>query len=222
MQLKRVWYLVGFVLLVWSLTFGLILLVWMFWPKNPSLPQKADAIICLGADMSLMGWERPGPASARRARTCAELQRAGAAPLVVFSGYGHGVSSAADAMARLAKEHGLPSEAIILEPHARSTIQNAAFSLALLPQDTAKIIVVTDAFHIPRVWLTFRALGAPPTALYVAKMKYTTEDKPAARNYFEWMLRESFAIWFNFGRVIVYALAGAAGIDKETRIGWFN
>ena len=36
------------------------------------------------------------------------------------------------------------------------------------------------------------------------------------------MLREATAVWSNAARGLVYVLAGAAGIDRDTRIGWFN
>jgi hypothetical protein len=29
-------------------------------------------------------------------------------------------------------------------------------------------------------------------------------------------------IWVNAGRLTVYGVAGAMGIDRDTRIGWFN
>jgi hypothetical protein len=29
-------------------------------------------------------------------------------------------------------------------------------------------------------------------------------------------------IWVNAGRLTVYGIAGAMGIDRDTRVGWFN
>jgi hypothetical protein len=37
-----------------------------------------------------------------------------------------------------------------------------------------------------------------------------------------WSLREAVVIWVNAGRLAVYGVAGAMGIDRDTRIGWFN
>ncbi len=172
--------------------------------------------------MSLRGWEEPGPASARRARTCAELYRAGLAPVIVFTGYGHARVSAAEAMARLARAEGVPEAAILIEPDARSTIQNAAFGLALLPPDTTRILLVSDAFHLPRSWMIFRVFGAPEIGLYAARAAYTPEDQPQARSLLGWQLRESIVIWVNLARAAAYFGGGLLGIEAETRIGWFN
>ena len=209
-------------LIVGLLTFGSVAAVATLWPRNAPMPKTADAIICLAGGMSYSGWDLPGPASARRAQTCAELQLAGVAPVVVFTGYGHELMSAAEAMAQLAASEGVSPDAILLESKALSTIQNAAFSLDLLPEDAKRIVLVSDAFHLPRSWLTFRLLGAPETALFAARMEYSTEDKPAAKNYFEWVLRETIAIWFNIGRGLVYMAGGLMGIDEPTRIAWFK
>lgn len=212
----------GILALLWAVPFLALAVIDLRRPETPTVPEPADAIICLGAGMSRLGWHLPDPASTRRARSCAELYRIGVAPIIVFTGAGHTRSSAAEAMARLAQADGVPENAIRLEPQARSTFQNAAFSLPLLPEDTTRVVVVTDAFHIPRSWLVFSALGAPEMTFYPARDIYTTEDAPDARTRTAWLLRESLALWTNLGRGLVYLGAGAIGIDAETRISWFN
>lgn len=208
--------------LIWALTFCTLAAVSAFWPQREAMPMSADAIVCLGGGMSRTGWERPDPASTRRARTCADLYHAGVAPVIVFTGYGHEVMSAAEAMANLAEANGVPPAAVILEPQARSTIQNAAFSLALLQGRSNRILVVSDAFHLPRAWLIFRSFGVQDVALFAANTDYTTQDRSDTRNLFEWILRESFAVWVNLGRLFVYLVGGMAGIDHDTRIAWFD
>ena len=208
---------------LWALGLVALVLTDLIWSRDsPPLPEPAAAILCLGGGMSLTGWERPGPASTRRARSCAELYRAGVAPVVLFTGYGHHRSSAAAAMARVAMADGLPETAVILEEEARSTLQNAAFSLPLLPEGTERVVIVTDGFHLPRSWLIFRVLGAPEMALYPARSIYTSDDRPGTRNRVEWLLRESLAIWANLARLGLFLGAGALGVEAETRISWFN
>jgi hypothetical protein len=53
---------------------------------------------------------------------------------------------------------------------------------------------------------------------------YATESPLAAplATRVRWSLREAVVIWVNAGRLAVYGLAGAMGIDRDTRIGWFN
>lgn len=212
------------IVLTWLATWLSVIATSWLWPRDAPLPDAADAIICLGGGMSYMGWERPGPASSRRALTCAELMQAGVAPVVVFTGFGHEIMSVAEAMARLAEADGVPAEAMIVEPDARSTLQNAAFSLALLPAGTERIVIVSDAFHLPRSWLIFNLLDAPETAVsvYAARMAYTLEDGTCSRSYLGWTLRESVAIWANVARILAYFIGGLLGIDTETRITWFR
>ena len=104
-----------------------------------------------------------------RVDRCAELYRAGLAPVILFAG---GTStfdgpSAAGQMSRYAMAFGVPASAILTENRAHSTLQNALFSLPLIP-NAAFLIVVTEAFHLPRSWIsTKRAawkLGAQPPA----------------------------------------------------------
>ena len=190
------------------------------WPAGRVPDRPAEAIICLGAGMSLQGWELPDSASARRARACAALHAAGAAPLVIFTGYGHEVYSAAQAMADLARAEGLPEAAILVEPRALSTIQNAAFAMAMLPDRSARVIVVSDGFHLPRAWVIFRVLGVRDMALVAAGDRLGRAA--GERSHLRRLLRETGTIWANVGRLAAFALGGLAGIDRDTRIAWFN
>jgi len=199
---------------VWAATFGAVVAVSAFWPEDGALPGPADAIICLGAGVSRADPSLPDPASDRRARHCATLHAGGVAPVVIFTGYGTSGFPAAEAMAARAIAEGLPPDAAWIEPTALSTIQNAAFSLPMLPEGTRRVILVSDAFHLPRASVIFRLAGADDVALHATP----ATDRPPWR----WMLRESVAIWFNVARGTAYVLGGWLGIDRDTRIGWFN
>lgn len=209
-------------IVLWAVTLLCVLAVTAFWPHGRPPPAPADAIICLGAGLSNMDDRLPGPASERRALTCAALHAAGAAPVVVFSGIGSPQRAVADAMADRALDAGLPAAAILREPASRSTIQNAAFSLAMLPPGTDRVIVVSDPFHLPRAWVIFRAFGVPQVAPYAAVPQEGDTPHPDDRSPWRWMLRESVAIWANAARGAAYVVGRWAGIDRATRIGWFD
>ena len=216
--------LLGLLLLgivTWGAGLVAILAVQVFWPENAPPPAPAEAIICLGASMSYQGWTLPDAASTRRARTCAQLYAEGVAPVVIFTGYGHSVSSVGHAMAEVARNAGVPRRAILVEPLARSTIQNAVFALDMLETPPRRIVVVSDAFHLPRSWAIFRIFGGvPEVALYAAA---DTETRGRGeRRMLDWIARESLAVWSNLGRLAAYGAGGLAGIDRDTRIGWFN
>lgn len=208
---------------VWALTFAALVAYVAYPVVPPAPPERGDAIICLGAGMSrTRGWEVADSASIRRAMTCAMLYAEGVAPIVLFTGYGHEVGSAASAMARVAMDLGVPAEAIVLEEQARSTLQNAAFSAALLPEGTRRVIVVTDRFHLPRSAVIYRSLLDMDVVMVATDPRSMAAVGRDGRSTLGWMLRETLAIWSNLARGGAYLLGGIAGIDPDTRIAWFN
>lgn len=205
---------------------GLVLAwIWAFdrsWPEDAPLPARADAIVCLGGGMSYRGWEKPGPDSTRRARTCAELYRAGVAPRIVFTGAGHHVSSAAAAMAELAIAEGVPRAAVRIEPAAHSTIQNAVFSLPLLPPGAQRLVIVSDAYHLPRAAALFRVFTPHEIAIFGARAAYTANGSPRNATRGEAIWREGYVVWANVARVAVYGVGRLAGLERDRIVGWFT
>ena len=214
--MRRVAHVALALVIMWGV--GLLAVVvahlWLSRADRAPVPQ-ADAIICLGAGMASDTSIAAGPSSERRALACAALYANRRAPLVIFTGEGHEFGSAARAMADVAEAAGVPPEAIRVEPFAGSTIQNAAFSLPLLPNAAERIIIVSDGFHLPRAWVIFRALGPQEVILHA------TTDAPFGQ-IFRWIRRESVAIWFNLWRAALYWGGGVLGIDRDTRIAWFD
>jgi uncharacterized SAM-binding protein YcdF (DUF218 family) len=207
---------------LWALALAAI---WAFdrtWPEDAPLPARADAIICLGGGMSYRGWEKPGPDSTRRARTCAELYRAGVAPRIVFTGAGHHISSAGAAMARVAIADGVPREAIAVEHASQSTIQNAVFSQPLLPPDARRVVLVSDAYHLPRAATLFHIFTPQEIAIYAARADYTANGSPRNATRGETIWREGYVVWANVARVTLYGAGRLFGIERETLVGWFN
>lgn len=116
----------------------------------------ADAIIVLGG-----GLEKDGtlsPASLTRTVHGIRLFRQGFAPIVVFSGgVIDGQISEAAAMAAVAKELAIPSEAILNETESVNTATAAeALARVLHPRGIRRILLVSDAFHIPRAQAAFQ------------------------------------------------------------------
>ncbi len=208
--------------MIWAMTFVAVLIFATGYPSPQATPRPADAIVCLGAGMSrTQGWLAPDSASYRRAATCARLQASGVAPVIIFTGAGHEISSAAAAMARVASAQGVPDSAIVLEEEANSTIQNAAFSVPRLPDGAARIIVVSDRFHLPRSVTIFRMLTGLQVEPFPADPFIDGPD-PGGRTKLRWITREASAIWLNVARGATYVVAGWLGVDAQTRIGWFN
>jgi uncharacterized SAM-binding protein YcdF (DUF218 family) len=63
----------------------------------------------------------------------------------------------AETMAKYAKAQGIPNSAIIIEPKAQSTLQNAYYSVEIMKKRKYKTAaIVTNQFHIKRASLIFK------------------------------------------------------------------
>lgn len=112
-----------------------------------------DAIVVLGCRVMPSG--EPSPALARRAQRAAALWREERAPIVVTTGgLGDFPPTEARAAAAIARAHGVPDAAIVLEEASTSTEENARFARALVGAD--RVLLVTDGFHAPRSARIFR------------------------------------------------------------------
>ncbi len=129
--------------------------------------ERFDAIVVLGAAVGVGG----GPSAALRRRVAEGVRRfeAGAAPVLLLSGgkgggTGGGVPAEAEVMRDLVLAAGVAAgvadERLVLETESRSTIENARCSARIMgAHGWTKALVVTDAVHLPRALLAFRALG---------------------------------------------------------------
>ena len=191
------------------LTWSAVALAAVSWPRDRALT-PADVIICLGAAQRADG--TAGPASRGRAISCDALFAQGLAPLVLFSGAGAEERSVAQAMW---EETTISTDHALIEGQSRSTLQNAAFSLEMLPDD-ASLIVLSDAFHLPRVWVSFRLMGADAQRLQMAPAQ--SGGLPRPRD----ILREGLAIWFNLARATAWSVANTLAPTDDARLDWLR
>jgi uncharacterized SAM-binding protein YcdF (DUF218 family) len=149
---------------------------------------RADAIVVLGCRMPPDG--KPGGALVRRVEHAAALWYGGAAPLLLLSGGGERSRSEAEAMRALALAAGIPAEAILLEERSRNTLENARFSAEILEaRRLGRVVVVSEAYHLFRARLLFRAAGlrvvassAPPVRLRRDLLMYLRETVALPRS----------------------------------------
>jgi uncharacterized SAM-binding protein YcdF (DUF218 family) len=118
-----------------------------------------DAVVVLGAPPLTRGV--PGPALERRLDHGVAIFRANKAAFLVLSGGSVGPPPAeAEIMRTLAIAHGIPADRIVVEDRAKNTFENALYSgLIMRRRGWQGVIVVTDAFHMPRTLFVFRRLG---------------------------------------------------------------
>jgi uncharacterized SAM-binding protein YcdF (DUF218 family) len=175
---------------------------------------KADAIVVLAAGRLRAAPEYgdrdiPDYYALARLRYAARLQRHSGLPVLVSGGNGANAGldheaggaagasdySKADAMAMaLREDFGIPVKWV--EGKSRDTAENAAFSAAILrPQGMRRIVLVTDAMHMPRAKSAFEQAGfdvlAAPTTFFSGQPRGIASLLPSA----EGMRRSWYAIY---------------------------
>ncbi len=123
----------------------------------------------------------------------ANLYRQGLAPLIIPTGgriawRGPGDSEASD-MSQILQTMGVPESAIVLEPKALNTYENAVNVQEILKtRKIDRFLLVTSATHMPRSMMIFRKLGMEPVA---APTDYTRTDLESRMTGFQDFLLRS-------------------------------
>ena len=120
-----------------------------------------DAVVVLGAAMAAPGV--PGPALLRRINFGVSVFFARQAAHLLVSGGVVGPPPAEAVMMRhVALARGVCDAQIIVEDMARNTFENALFSGRVIRDfGWRDVVIVTDAWHMPRSLYVFRRLGLP-------------------------------------------------------------
>ncbi len=183
------WLLLGLGIAAWKsrgwlrrLLFSLLLILLVF--SNPWLSDSAyraweisdcpkgikansyDAVVVLGGG-TVYSTDTAGNdlhlGGADRLYQGMRLFQAGAAPRILVTGYGDPLSEAALAR-RVLLSMGMPDSAILIEPDARTTWENARFTAALVNKHSElfprkRLLLVTSALHIRRAVWCFERCG---------------------------------------------------------------
>lgn len=115
---------------------------------------RFDAIVVAGAGVMPNGV--PSRPLRGRVERAAELYRRGLAPKVLMTG-GIGRHPPAESVVAetLARELGVPADAILRDERSRTTEENAIETARILGEG-ARILLVTDRFHVFRAERVFR------------------------------------------------------------------
>jgi uncharacterized SAM-binding protein YcdF (DUF218 family) len=173
---------------------------------------KADLIIVLGGGMSPKGTLHTS--STVRVDRGTQLFLAGVAPRIHFTGglASPNAPSAGHQMAARSIADGVPEIATSFEGKSYSTLQNALFSKPDW-QGAKHIVLVTEGFHLPRSWATFKAFGAQKITLVHARRFRGDRIKAGIRL----TVREALAVWFNAARLIVWQVAEFTSMSQVDR-----
>jgi uncharacterized SAM-binding protein YcdF (DUF218 family) len=146
----------------------------------PALAQRAQAIVVLGAgrergDPAWGGEDQPTGVALERMRYAARLAKASGLPLLTSGGLHYGAPpSEAQIMARsLQDDFGVSTR--WLEPRSRTTWENATFSAELLKAEgIERVVVVTQAWHMPRARWSFERAGLQVVSAPVGFLGHNT------------------------------------------------
>ena len=125
--------------------------------------RPADLAVVFGAGLSPTG--QPSPLLADRIRTGVKLYQDGLVPLLVMSGgYESNGYNEAQVMRDVAVADGVDPAAILVDPGGNSTaitVTNVAALVAVrrTAPGAIRVMVVSQAFHLPRVQLAFDRAG---------------------------------------------------------------
>jgi vancomycin permeability regulator SanA len=127
-------------------------------PKGNTAATHFDAIIVLGYPADEDG--NPTPEQLARVTEGVHQYERGVAPrLILTGGSAHNHIIEAESMARVARAQGVPPSAIVIEPLALSTIENACNSARIMKKNGwHSAEVVTSRYHLPRAGLIFNHL----------------------------------------------------------------
>ncbi len=189
-----------FVLLL--LAAAILIPAWRYWRALPLANtgrQRFDAILVLGSPCRDDG--TPTPEQRERVLAGVRVWRAGRAPyMVVSGGPARNRWVEADSMARIARQQGVPAEAILEEPHALNTVENVAFTYAIMrARGWRSLDVVSSPSHLPRAGLI---LARFPVAWRTDAAPWPKEFWPTTRWAHEAVEAEySLRLrWFGFPR----------------------
>lgn len=140
------------------------------------------------------------PTLMRRCDAAARLWHEGGMDLLIPSGgIGRHPPAEAHVMADLLAAAGVPRSVILPEPLAVNTIATARHvAKMMVDRGPAHLILVSDAYHLPRTWLCFRALG------YRARLRSTRGAQPpqSTRMAAKQTLREVAALPLTVWRLV--------------------
>jgi uncharacterized SAM-binding protein YcdF (DUF218 family) len=155
----------------------------------------ADAIVVLGGGIHRDG--TLGEASLRRAVQGVVLYHRGLAPLLVFSGTSYeGSPVEAEVRASLARHLRVPERAILLEPRAQTTAEEARNIARQLRQRGAQsVLLVSSSLHLARAVPRFEAQGLKVFPVAADDLPVDTYGPDGRLALIAGALREALAQW---------------------------
>ena len=164
-------------------------------------PRAAEAIVVFAGGVGESG--TAGGGYQERVKHAVNLYRAGYAPRLIFSSGFVFAFREAEIMRNLATDLDVPSDAVTLEEHASSTLDNVVNVRDILrKRGLHTILLVSSPYHMRRAMLTWRkqAPDVDVTATPVRESQYYTHDYGANFDHIRgiaWEYAGLLAYWWH-------------------------
>lgn len=178
--------------------------------SSPSDIATADVIVVLGGGISFDG--HLSERSHYRLKTGEDLYFEGLAPRVHFAGaIGFPDTSMATRESRIMERlTRIPKDDLSIDDQSYSTLQNALYARDFV-DSKARILVVSQAFHLPRAYASFRFMGFKEVGLVAAP------NERDRCTHTRMILREGPAWAFNLLRAGLWWATGILEWEQEAR-----
>jgi vancomycin permeability regulator SanA len=168
----------------------------MFFFGTTDYRRGADVAVVLGARTYADG--TASQALADRVRTAVELYHQGLVDRLIFSGGpGDGATSEPQAMRRIAIDSSVPQDAVVLDEEGLNTDATVKNTVLAFPQlKVHRVLVVSHAYHLPRVKLAYQRAGWDVRTV-------PARQSSRLRNETIYIAREVVALWAYYFKPIV-------------------
>ncbi|MGP8252949.1 MAG: YdcF family protein [Terracidiphilus sp.] len=177
------------------LVFAWAILARKFAPRSNTSLTHFDAILVLGTPADSDGNPTP-PELARVTEAVHEYER-GVAPRLIFTG--GAVANRfveAQVMAHAAEAQGIPEPAVLVEPQARDTIQNACYSVRIMnAHGWRSAEVISNAWHLKRSALIFGHTSIQWSMHAAPSLEPESGTRDARRAFSETINTVRYLVW---------------------------
>jgi len=178
-----------FVVFAWAV------LARQFVPLSNSSLSRFDAIVVLGSPADSDG--NPTPIELARVTEAVHEYERGVAPRLIFTGGAEANRFIeAQVMAHAAEAQGIPASAVLVEPQASDTIQNACYSVHIMNQHGWRSAeVVSSAWHLQRSALIFSHEPIEWAVHAAPSLEPKSETREAGRAFSETLKTVRYLVW---------------------------
>lgn len=176
---------------------------WILWaiaaqhlaPTSNTPQNRFDAIIVLGFPADSDGNPRPMQL-ARVTEAVREYERGVAPRIIVTGGAVANEYVEARVMARTAEAQGVPASALLIEPNARDTIENACYSIRIMKaHGWGSAEVVSSPSHLQRAGIILSHLPVAWRTHAAPELQPDSAVKRAAKDTLETIKTMRYLVW---------------------------